>query len=101
MTKDMAGTGPEIDIEELVEFLAGQVVDEPEQVRVHREGGTLLVRVGEGEEGRLIGRQGRVIQAIRTLARSATPPRMRLTVDLDSPRARQHGQGRLGRERRS
>lgn len=101
MTKDMAGAGPTIDVEELVEFLAGQVVDEPGQVRVRREGGALLIAVGEGEEGRLIGRQGRVIQAIRTLARSATPPRMRLTVDLDSPRARQQGQGRPSRERRS
>lgn len=81
------GPDQEIDVEELVEFLARQMVDEPEQVRVHRQGQTLLIRVGEGEEGRLIGRQGRVIQAIRTLARSATPPRSRLTVDLDGPRS--------------
>ena len=94
---------PDIDVAELVEFLAQQVVDDPAGVQVRRQGGALLVRVGEGEEGRLIGRQGRVIQAIRTLARSATPPRARLTVDLDGPRAGQ-GSGRSsfsGRERRS
>ncbi|WP_261664113.1 KH domain-containing protein [Deinococcus sp. Marseille-Q6407] len=95
--------GPDIDVEELVEFLAQQVVDDPAQVQVYRQGQTLLIRVGEGEEGRLIGRQGRVIQAIRTLARSATSPRARLTVDLDGPRAGQ-GSGRSSfssRERRS
>lgn len=98
---------PDIDVAELVEFLAGQVVDDPAGVQVSRQGQTLLIRVGEGEEGRLIGRQGRVIQAIRTLARSATPPRARLNVDLDGSRSAQGSgvQGKGGfqgrRERRS
>ncbi|GHG05068.1 hypothetical protein GCM10017783_17130 [Deinococcus piscis] len=83
--------GPDIDVAELVEFLAQQVVDDPAGVQVSRQGQNLLIRVGEGEEGRLIGRQGRVIQAIRTLARSATPPRARLNVDLDGPRGPRPG----------
>lgn len=96
--------GPSIDVAELVEFLAQQVVDDPASVQVGRQGQTLLIRVGEGEEGRLIGRQGRVIQAIRTLARSATPPRARLSVDLDGPRNVGEGaphRARARRERRS
>ena len=42
--------------------------------------------MGGGEEGRFIGRQGRVIQAIRTLVRAATDPAERVNVDLDAPR---------------
>lgn len=71
---------------ELTLFLAQCVVDQPSLVRVSRRGPTVVVRVGPGEEGRLIGRQGRVIQAIRTLVRSASDPRERLNVDLDAPR---------------
>ncbi|SEJ21718.1 hypothetical protein SAMN04488058_10512 [Deinococcus reticulitermitis] len=71
---------------DLTLFLAQSVVDQPSLVRVTRRGPTVLVRVAPGEEGRLIGRQGRVIQAIRTLVRSACDARERVNVDLDAPR---------------
>ncbi len=74
------------DTVDLTLFLAQSVVDQPSLVRVTRRGPTVMVRVGPGEEGRLIGRQGRVIQAIRTLVRAASDPRERLNVDLDAPR---------------
>ncbi|MFC6750869.1 KH domain-containing protein [Deinococcus aquaticus] len=73
---------------DLTLFLAQSVVDQPSQVRVSRRGPTVIVRVGPGEEGRLIGRQGRVIQAIRTLVRAASDPRERMNVDLDAPAKR-------------
>lgn len=87
---------PQMDIEELVEFLAGQVVDEPQAVRVRRKGSNLFVQVAAGEEGRLIGRQGRVIQAIRAVARAATPPRTRLNIDL-AGQSRNEGRNERGR----
>lgn len=71
---------------DLALYLAQSVVDQPTAVRVQQRGQTLLVHVAPGEEGRLIGRGGRVIQAIRTLVRAAADPRERLTVDLDAPR---------------
>lgn len=74
---------------ELTLFLAQSVVDQPSLVRVTKRGPTVAVRVGPGEEGRLIGRQGRVIQAIRTLVRAVSDPRERLNVDLDAPRKQQ------------
>ena len=74
------------DTADLTLFLAQSVVDQPSLVRVSRRGPTVLVRVAPGEEGRLIGRQGRVIQAIRTLVRAAGDPRERVNVDLDAPR---------------
>lgn len=72
--------------EDLALFLAQNVVDQPSMVRVSKRGSTVLVKVAPGEEGRLIGRQGRVIQAIRTVVRSASNPRERINVDLDAPR---------------
>lgn len=71
---------------DLTLFLAQCVVDQPSLVRVSRRGSVVVVRVGPGEEGRLIGRQGRVIQAIRTLVRSASDSHDRLNVDLEAPR---------------
>lgn len=74
------------DPSDLALFLAQSVVDQPTLVRVSKRSGSLLIRVAPGEEGRLIGRGGRVIQAIRTVVRFASDPRERLSVDLDAPR---------------
>ncbi len=59
---------------DLIEYLAKKVVDQPESVRVEQTGErevTYMIHVAPGEEGRIIGRNGRVIQAIRTVARAA------------------------------
>ena len=59
---------------ELVEFLARQLVDEPDAVRVEREEhGDLLVlhlHVAPDDVGKVIGRQGRIARALRTVARA-------------------------------
>ncbi len=70
---------------ELIEYLAKKVVDQPDFVRVEQNGDrevTYLIHVAPGEEGRIIGRNGRVIQAIRTVARAAAGPRERVQVDV-------------------
>ncbi len=60
---------------ELVEFLVRHLVDQSEEVEVREISGDrsvlLEIRVAEGDVGKVIGRQGRVIQAIRTMARAA------------------------------
>jgi hypothetical protein len=74
-------------VRDLVEYLARKVVDDPSSVRVEALGDretTYLIHVAEGEEGRIIGRGGRVIQAIRTIARAAAGPRERVQVDVAS-----------------
>ncbi len=59
---------------ELVEFLAKSLVDHPEEVRVTQVDGETAViveiRVAPDDTGRVIGRQGRIIAAIRVLARA-------------------------------
>lgn len=71
---------------ELSLFLAQSIVEQPAAVRVARRGPNVMIKVAPGEEGRLIGRQGRVIQAMRTLVRAVCDPQERLNVDLDAPK---------------
>ncbi len=72
---------------ELVELLCRALVDDPDAVRVEErdeDGEVVLeVAVGGGEIGRLIGRGGRVANAIRTVARAAaTRERRRVLVEF-------------------
>ena len=58
-------------MKELVEFIVTSLVDHPEQVRVREVGGrntTLELSVAGADMGRVIGKSGRVINAIRALA---------------------------------
>lgn len=60
---------------ELIEFLVRALVEEPEAVVVEEleEDGDLVyeVSVAEGDLGRVIGKGGRVANAIRTIAKAA------------------------------
>jgi len=60
---------------ELLEELARRLVDEPEAVRVEQvqgDDGSIVFRlhVAEGDVGKVIGRQGRIARALRTLVRA-------------------------------
>ena len=60
---------------DLLEELARRLVDEPEAVRVEQvqgDDGSLVFRlhVAEGDVGKVIGRQGRIARALRTLVRA-------------------------------
>ena len=60
---------------ELLEYLARQLVDEPDAVRVEEidddEDLVLRLHVAEGDVGKVIGRQGRIARALRTVVRAA------------------------------
>ena len=59
---------------EIVEYLARRLVDEPEAVRVEeveREGAIVIqLYVAKDDIGKVIGRQGRIARALRTLVRA-------------------------------
>jgi len=61
---------------ELVEYVARSLVSQPDEVKVNRVDKDKLVvlelRVAPDDMGRVIGKQGRIAKAIRTLVRSAT-----------------------------
>ncbi len=60
---------------ELVEFLAKSLVDHPDQVDVRavegNEGITIELRVASDDMGKVIGKQGRIARAIRTVVKAA------------------------------
>ena len=59
---------------DLVAYIARGLVDKPEAVRVdavEREGALVLeLRVAPDEVGKVIGRQGRIARALRTIVRA-------------------------------
>ena len=61
------------DMKELVEYIARSLVDDPSQVRVSEvEGSNTVIyelRVASEDMGRVIGKSGRVANAMRTLLR--------------------------------
>jgi predicted RNA-binding protein YlqC (UPF0109 family) len=72
----------------VVEHIARSLVDDPDAVDIaveERRSGdvTVVVRAGPGDVGRLIGKRGRVIQAIRQVARAAAALEgVRASVDV-------------------
>ena len=70
-----------------VDHIARHLVDDPEGVFVDaNERGdtvTLLIHASPGDLGRIIGKRGRVIQAVRQVARAAgSTEGVRVTVDV-------------------
>ena len=70
----------------VLEYVARSIVDEPDAVVVQserdRRGTTLRLHVAPDDMGKVIGRRGRVAQAIRTLVR-ATAAREGTEVNVD------------------
>ncbi|MBQ9827535.1 MAG: KH domain-containing protein [Lachnospiraceae bacterium] len=62
-------------MKELIEFIARSLVDDPDSVSVaeRQEGDTLVLTltVAPGDMGKVIGKQGRIAKAIRTVLKSA------------------------------
>ena len=71
---------------ELLEFLARKLVDKPDDVRVERveEDDVVVLRlhVAEDDLGKVIGRQGRIARALRTIVRAGSV-RERRRVQLE------------------
>ena len=71
---------------ELLEYLAKQLVDEPDAVRVERvdedDAVVLRLHVAEEDLGKVIGRQGRIARALRTIVRAGSV-RERRRVQLE------------------
>jgi len=84
--------GPAVDYKALVEYVARSVADKPAEVDVisiDRGRGTVAIKVKMADEdmGRLIGKAGRNIEALRMLVRVASlRERKRVFVDLATGR---------------
>jgi uncharacterized protein len=75
---------------EVVDVIVRALVDYPDEVDVEENprGNTLHLRVtvGPGEMGKVIGKQGRIINSIRAVASTAAARHdLRCTVNIDEP----------------
>lgn len=74
-------------MKELVEYIARSIVSAPDEVKVTEETaeGQVVIKleVAADDKGRVIGRQGRVAEAIRTLLRvAATKEGIRVRLEI-------------------
>jgi hypothetical protein len=74
-------------MKELVEYLVKALVDKPEEVKISQideESVTILeIRVASDDAGKVIGKEGRIANAIRTIVKAAGAKNMkRITVEI-------------------
>jgi len=77
-------------VKELIEYIATSLVDDPTQVRVSQEqhGGKLFIKLHVAKEdmGRVIGKQGRIANAMRALLNvTATRSGKQIVLDVEDP----------------
>ncbi len=60
----------------VLKYIVEHIVDEPNDIRIaassDERGPLLLLAVSDRDRGKVIGRQGRIVQAIRTIVKAAT-----------------------------
>jgi len=74
-------------MEELVRMIAVSLVDNPDEVDVRTVEGdveiTIELRVAESDVGKVIGKQGRIAKAIRTVVKAvATKEKKKVNVEI-------------------
>ncbi|MCK4257545.1 MAG: KH domain-containing protein [Halanaerobiales bacterium] len=74
-------------MKELVELIAKSLVDHPEEVMVketdNERGVTIYLSVADDDMGKVIGKQGRIAKAIRTVVKAAaTKVNKRINVEI-------------------
>jgi uncharacterized protein len=74
-------------VAELLEYLARQLVDDPDSVSVEQadvdDELVLRLHVAEADRGKVIGRQGRIARALRTVVRAgAARERRRVRLEI-------------------
>jgi len=74
-------------MKELVEYLVKALVDKPEEVNISQTEGesvTILeIRVASDDAGKVIGKDGRIANAIRTIVKAAgAKNKKRITVEI-------------------
>lgn len=73
--------------DKLVEYIAKNLVDHPDEVTVRRKetNSSVIVylNVAQGDMGRVIGKNGRVANAIRALLRASSNTDKRVILEID------------------
>ena len=75
-------------MEELIKHIVAALVSKPEEIDIRSaeqaDGGTVIeIRVAPEDMGKIIGKQGRIAKAIRTVVKAAsTAQKQRVTVEI-------------------
>jgi predicted RNA-binding protein YlqC (UPF0109 family) len=77
----------ELVMKELVDYIVKSLVDSPELVRVNETAGSSIVileiSVGSNDIGKVIGKEGRIANAIRTIVKAAAAKSdKKITVEI-------------------
>ena len=83
-------------MKELVEYIVKALVDKPDEVKINEiesESAAIIeVRVADEDAGKVIGREGRIANALRTLAKAAgSKDKKRVNVEILTKEERQNG----------
>jgi len=86
-------------MKELVEYLVKALVDKPDEVSISQTEGesvTILeIRVASDDAGKVIGKDGRIANAIRTIVKAAAAKdKKRVTIEIITQTPPPAGQGR-------
>lgn len=73
---------------ELIEYIAKSLVDEPEKVKVSSQEGedvnNILLQVSSTDMGKVIGKQGRIAKAIRSILKALSlKEEIRVNLEID------------------
>lgn len=82
-----ANNGTLHDVEGFVEYVVKSLVDYPDEVSIttvdNQEGATIQIRCRKEDIGKIVGKHGKIIMAIRSLVSSAAGrQRKRISVDV-------------------
>ena len=74
-------------MKDLIEYIVKALVDKPDEVNISEiegESGTIIeVKVADEDAGKVIGKEGRIANALRTLAKAAgAKDKKRVTVEI-------------------
>ena len=73
-------------MKELVEVIAKSLVDDPDSVvvteREEKKATVLELRVADSDMGKVIGKQGRIAKALRTVVKAAATKDKKVIVDI-------------------
>jgi len=56
-------------MEELIQYMVAALVDNKDAVQIRKEGSVIKITVDKPDMGKIIGKQGRIAKAIKTIVR--------------------------------
>jgi len=73
-----------VEIKEFLEYLVKQIVDKPEEIKISEKGGEQVImfeiRVNKQDFGKILGKHGKNIQAVRALVSAVSAKAGKRTI---------------------